>query len=77
VTDTATGTLYHRVPLLRVFPAGSPQLVNDAAADAYYVVDWELYFLRKPTSGPQTLAELAAHRSRPKPARRRPRRTAA
>jgi hypothetical protein len=39
--------------------------VNDAEADAFYVVDDELYFLRRPQVGPTTVAELNARRSRP------------
>jgi hypothetical protein len=64
VVDTSTGLLYRPVQLLRVFPSGAPQLVNDTAADAFYVVDGGLFFLRKPTSGPQTLAALEERHSR-------------
>jgi hypothetical protein len=76
VVDTTTGALYHPVKLLRVFPSGAAQIVNDAEADAFYVVDDELYFLRRPKLGrPTTVAELEERRSRPKPAPRRRRAT--
>ena len=71
VTDTSTGALYRPVPLLRVFPSGTAQLVNDGACHAYYVVDGELHFLRRPESGPSTVAELEERRARPKPEPRR------